>query len=180
MDQRDPRQDQTKRHKRLGVPRRESLWPGQHIKCSICGDELYWMMADGLQCRHARPGSDHACWNQVIVNADMVRDKLLPKFVALLRKNTELWTRVIDAAWGEYRRTAEHSQKRLHDLDRSRRDLEQQSQRLATAISKRLDSETLLIQLDAVESDLKRVRREMEVEQTKLRESQTFVVARRS
>ena len=87
---------------------------------------------------------------------------------------------MIDAAWGEYRRTAEHSQKRLHDLDRSRRDLEQQSQRLATAISKRLDSETLLIQLDAVESDLKRVRREMEVEQTKLRESQTFVVARRS
>ena len=175
MDQGDPRLDQSKRHKRLGVPRRESLWPGQHIKCSICGDELYWMMADGLQCRHARPGSVHACWNQVIVNADMVRDKLLPKFVAVLRKNTDLWTKVIDAAWDEYRRTAEHSQRKLHDLDRSRRDLEQQSQRLATAISKRPDSETLLTQLDAFESDLKRVRREIEVEQTKLRESQTLL-----
>ena len=124
---------------------------------------------------YRKVSEDEAAQGLAGPNADMVRDKLLPKFVAVLRKSSELWTKVIDAAWDEYRRTAEHSQRKLHDLDRSRRDLEQQSQRLAAAISKRPDSETLLIQLDAVESDLKRVRREIEVEQAKLRESQPLL-----
>ncbi len=46
MDERDRRKDTSRRHRRLGVPRRESLWPGQHLKCFNCGEELFWMGPD--------------------------------------------------------------------------------------------------------------------------------------
>jgi|GEM_PF-2225137 len=173
MDERDRRKDTSRRHRRLGIPRRESLWPGQHIKCFNCGEELFWMGPDKLQCRRARPCSDHSCWVQTIVSAEMIRTKLLPQLINYLRSEPELLATVVDAAWDEYRRTSEFGQRKLQELERQLCELEQQSQRIVAAIAKRPESESLLDQLDVIERDLKRVRASVENERQQLRASQT-------
>lgn len=168
MDARNPRRGTERPHKRKGIPRKESYWPGQHLKCSICGDEMYWVSPTELKCQHARPGSNYSCWNQVLVNADEVRQKLLPQFMNVIRQDPELWQILIDAAWDEYHRTSAHAQRKLSDLERRRNDLESQSRTLAAAIARRPDLDALLDQLALVESDLNRVRREIETERSRL------------
>lgn len=172
MDARDRRKNPSRRHRRLGIPRRESLWPGQHLCCCQCDAELYWMGPDKLQCRHARPSSDHSCWVQTIVSAEVIRTKLLPQFTTYLRSQPELLATVVDAAWDEYRRTSEFGERKLHELERQQADYQQQIQRIVAAIAKRSDSEILLEQLDVIERDLKRVRASIEHERQQWRASQ--------
>ena len=168
MDARDHRKDHSCAHRRKGVPRRESFWPGQHLKCFNCGEELYWIKPDKLRCRHSVAGSDHACWVQTFVSAEMVRLKLLPQLVAYLRCHPDLLKLVIDTAWEEYRRTSEHGQRKLHDLEHQVADLDAQSKRITAAIAKRPDSESLLNQLDVIDQELKRARQGLEQERQQL------------
>ena len=48
---------------RVGISRKRTIWPGQHIACGICGRLNYWGghgTAEHMMCSGAR---DHRCWN---------------------------------------------------------------------------------------------------------------------
>ena len=48
---------------RAGVPKKRTVWPGQHVACGVCGRLMYWGghgQPGRLMCSGAR---DYACWN---------------------------------------------------------------------------------------------------------------------
>jgi site-specific DNA recombinase len=48
---------------RAGVPKKRTVWPGQHVTCGVCGHLFYWGghgQAEHMMCAGAR---DYACWN---------------------------------------------------------------------------------------------------------------------
>lgn len=157
LDSRNRRRPAEQPHRRLGVSRSDTLWPARGILCSICEEPLWWVSATQLKCRNARPGSRTPCWNQVLVPAPLLRQKLFPPLVALLRHHPQILSDLIDAAWTEFPGTSHHVHRDLQMIDEQLAELRQQGSRLVDAIAKMPDSTALLEQLGRTESELRRL-----------------------
>jgi DNA invertase Pin-like site-specific DNA recombinase len=61
---------------RRNVPKKRTVWPGQHIDCGICGRPYVYGghgQKDHLMCRGAH---DYRCWNALTVDGPLARSKL--------------------------------------------------------------------------------------------------------
>ncbi len=163
MDRRAP--GKGKPHSRKGTARRESYWPGQHLCCAICGDEVYWSSPTQLRCRNVGPGSTRSCWSQVVVDANQVRTKLLPLLLTKIRTNPVLLEVLVDAAWMEYDRVGTRAGRRTADLESRIGELRRKCNRITTMLIDRPDSETFLQRLDQSEAEVRELRQELEAEQ---------------
>jgi site-specific DNA recombinase len=60
----------------LGVPKKRTRWPGQHLTCGVCGGLLVYGahgQKEHLMCTASR---DYRCWMTVSVNGPLARKKL--------------------------------------------------------------------------------------------------------
>lgn len=89
---------------RMNVPRKCSYWPGQHLRCGICGDECYWLSRGQLRCQNASSNRPRSCWNRTVIQAKHVREKLLPLILTELRKRPAHWDRFVSLVWAEFER----------------------------------------------------------------------------
>lgn len=167
MDEHAPPRD--KDNPRKGVARRSSHWPGQHLRCAICSDEMFWVGPTQLRCRNASPGRPRTCWNQVIVNPEQARTKLIPVLLEKLRAKPELLNMIVDAAWSEFNRVGSRSHTRIHDLESRIADHKKDCDRITTLLIQRPDSESLLQRMDQAEQQLKGLRQQLVEERTKQR-----------
>ncbi len=84
---------------RAGVPKKRTVWPGQHITCGVCGRLYYWGghgQTDHMMCAGAR---DYSCWNGATFNGDeagrrfaaaiLAAAEELPDFDAAFRAKAE-------------------------------------------------------------------------------------------
>lgn len=84
------RADGVRNDPRAGIPKKQTRWPGQQLRCGVCGRLYVWGghgRKDRLMCNGAR---EHKCWNAMTVDgptaaraiADEIRTKieLLPDF----------------------------------------------------------------------------------------------------
>jgi hypothetical protein len=61
---------------RKDVPKKRTDWPGQHLRCAICGRIYHWtglaskkaMVCSGAHC--------YQCWNSLVVKGDLICRKL--------------------------------------------------------------------------------------------------------
>ena len=70
---------------RAGVPKKHTVWPGQHVVCGLCGSLYVWGghgQARHLMCAGARA---YACWN----GATFVGHQAGPRFVAAVLEFAE-------------------------------------------------------------------------------------------
>ncbi len=79
---------------RAGIPKRQTRWPGQHLRCGVCG-RLYVFGGHGrkerLMCNGAR---EHKCWNAMTVSGPEVAvavGKHLRELVRDLPNFDEMW-----------------------------------------------------------------------------------------
>jgi DNA invertase Pin-like site-specific DNA recombinase len=62
---------------RRGVPKKRTVWPGQHIYCGVCGRLFVYGghgQKDHLLCRGAH---DYRCWNALTVDGPLAARKLI-------------------------------------------------------------------------------------------------------
>jgi site-specific DNA recombinase len=84
---------------RAGVPKRRTVWPGQHVTCGVCGRPYYWGghgQAGRLMCSGCR---DYTCWNAAtfdgteagarLVAAVLSEVEALPEFDDAFRARVE-------------------------------------------------------------------------------------------
>jgi site-specific DNA recombinase len=84
------RADSVRNDPRAGIPKKQTRWPGQQLRCGVCGRQFVWGghgRKDRLMCNGAR---GHQCWNSMTVDgpalarttADEVRKQIemLPDF----------------------------------------------------------------------------------------------------
>ena len=119
MDARNPKKNKEASHPRKGIARGDTLWPGNHITCGVCEECLYWNSPKLLKCRNTLAGRSTKCWNQVLVNAEQVRLKLLPKILEALSACPDYLNSLIDSAWAEFERSV-NVQNRKRSADEKR------------------------------------------------------------
>ena len=84
------RADGVRNDPRAGIPKKQTRWPGQQLRCGVCGRLYVWGghgRKDRMMCNGAR---EHKCWNAMTVDgptlartiADKIRTQieLLPDF----------------------------------------------------------------------------------------------------
>jgi site-specific DNA recombinase len=62
---------------RKNVPKKKTVWPGQHIDCGVCGRPFFYGghgQKDHLMCRGAH---DYRCWNSITVDGPSASAKLM-------------------------------------------------------------------------------------------------------
>jgi hypothetical protein len=115
-----------------------------------------------LRCCNSLPGSAEPCWNHVQVDFDCIREKVLPWVLGVLDRHPGFRARMVDAAWTEFERRSRRNQLAGNSLEKTIEDLEMQGRRLAKAIAKGGDMESLLVELRSVQASLAQARKDRE------------------
>ncbi len=115
---------------RAHVPRKRTLWPGQHLKCGVCGRTLGHFGTKERPTLVCCGADEYQCWNSVCLNAKVAGEKLSAAIIAAVADlpefDAELLARVeaqADYAFGERgaalaaaRRAVESQQRRVDNL----------------------------------------------------------------
>jgi site-specific DNA recombinase len=140
-------------------PRNRSIWPGQHAICGACGGLMY-RSGEFLRCQNTMSSGPRSCWNHVQTEYSCIRENVAFWLLGIIDRQPGLRTIVAAVAWKECERL---QQRRHHSgSDRSQRlaVLTGQATALAKAIKKGGKLDALLAELGAVETEIKKLRRE--------------------
>ncbi len=122
------RSESVRNDPRAGIPKRQTRWPGQHLRCGVCGRMFVFGghgKTERLMCTGVR---EYKCWNALTVSGpDAAR--------AVAERTRELITDLpnIDNAWGaEYEVQRQARLVESHDeLNRLQRELDSATRKLA-------------------------------------------------
>ncbi|AMV17364.1 hypothetical protein VT03_05700 [Planctomyces sp. SH-PL14] len=160
LDYMDARKRRRGESSRKDVSRKRTYWPGQHLLCAICSEPMYWLSRGQLRCCNAGPGRPRRCWNQTVVQAEMIRTKVLPALLEELRRRPTVYRQIVSAAWDESRRALQRASGRRESLMTEIREQERQVKEVTDLLLK-LKSESLMGRLTEAELHLKRLRSEL-------------------
>jgi hypothetical protein len=145
---------------RKDVPKKRTAWPGQHLRCGICGRIYHWTGVASAKHMACSGSHNYQCWNSIILNGNLATSKLtnailtaiqgLPEYDDTLQARVR--KKVQDA------RDARDSQK--EERTRRRRDLDQQIARITAAIADFGNSRALQEKLCTLESERDRLEEE--------------------
>lgn len=160
LDALKPRQDQKRGadHSRFGVRRCDSFVPYQHARCGICKSFLDVAGAGAMKCRHARSHASD-CWNHVHLNIDRTRVELVNLLLSRIAENQDAWQVMMDAAWTQFEAAQSRSNQSLNDIDREIKRLEKESGRIAKAIRAGLSLESIKLESQTIQRELKEANR---------------------
>ena len=79
------RSKEKKNDPRSGIPKRRTRWPGQHIRCGVCG-RLFVFGGHGKKDRMMCSGvRDYNCWNAMSIDAPQVAELVVGEIRELVR-----------------------------------------------------------------------------------------------
>jgi len=83
---------------RKNVSKKRTVWPGQHLRCGICGRICYWTGVASRKMMMCSGAQTYRCWNSVLLNGGVTLDRLSAALwsaiEALPELDTELMNRV--------------------------------------------------------------------------------------
>jgi DNA invertase Pin-like site-specific DNA recombinase len=138
---------------RKNVPKKRTVWPGQHIDCGVCGRPYVYGghgQKDHLMCQGAR---DYRCWNGHTVDAPLAREKLLAAIYAAIAGLPEFDPVLLGMIREEQQQQLGDRDRQLQELDRRRADLERQIANVLAAIRQGGHSPSLLAELARLERE---------------------------
>lgn len=138
---------------RTGIPKKRTLWPGQHLRCGVCGRLFYWTGKREKKLMKCSGALEYRCWNareidglqaaRKLVDAVFSKILALPDFDPVFRDK-------VQSQWQDLR--AKQSSKRSQAASRLA-SVEQQILRITEAISQAGSLESLVAKLRALESE---------------------------
>lgn len=174
MAARNPKKNKEASHPRKGIARGDTLWPGNHITCGVCEKCLYWNSPKQLKCRNTLASRCTKCWNQVLVNAEKVRLKLIPRILEALSARPELFNSLVDAAWAEFERSVNVQNRKRTADEKQLKEFQKDAQKLAEAIAKQ-PLDTLITELAKTEKEIKKLKTELSRDQKKQEQETQFL-----
>ena len=139
---------------RRGVARSRTFWPGQALRCGICG-QLFHLAGRTLRCSQSSTRSGRRCWNRVQIKTTLVRRRLIEWLLPMVESAPDCRRYLIDRLY-EFKRlltsktdAAEAAAVRKHEA------LRRQSEHLASAIAQGGKLDALVRRLQEVDAELK-------------------------
>ncbi len=149
-----------------GVARNRSRFPGHCLRCWYCGREYVWGangQRDRLMCGGAR---QHLCWNSTGVDGNAITAAVTAAIVDAIEKLPGIEAQLLSMLEEANHQHHGGEQKLAHLRSRLAGNKEQQ-QNLAGAVARRRDNESLIMEMDRLVNEAKRINSEIaEVERS--------------
>jgi DNA invertase Pin-like site-specific DNA recombinase len=146
---------------RAGVPKKRTVWPGQHLRCGVCGRIYYWNGIGSGKSLKCSGNQNYQCWNAAEVNGAMAGKKLAEAILARIEALPDFDPAFLAKAHAEWQVQADGRKARLGELMRRKHDLDLQAERLADAITRAPDLPRLIDKLRTLEADRYQVEDEL-------------------
>lgn len=118
---------------RRGVPREQTLWPGQGTICAACGERMH-LMGEYLKCRNVCGRYGQTCWNHVQVPVKVLRAGVLGWLVSVVSAQPAVRATLVDWLWEVVQKACNSSGRFIEALQRHIDELVEQEERIARAI----------------------------------------------
>ena len=138
---------------RKGVPKKRTVWPGQHMRCGICNAIYYWTGVGEKKVMKCSRNQSYRCWNGIEVNGELASKKLTGAIfseIMNLPGFDDTFLAKAQQQWQEHR-TASDAKKM--ELSRRKQEIEQKISRITDAIAVGGQSPSLLEKLRQLEDD---------------------------
>ncbi|MEI7687710.1 MAG: recombinase family protein [Planctomycetota bacterium] len=118
---------------RWNVRRGDSIWPGQAVTCSACG-EICYLMNHVLKCKNALSRGEKNCWNHVMAKTEKVRERVLPLLIAALNRDPAAKNAIADVAWAEYQHRRRGGAQAQNGIEAQLKEIDRQIGRMTQAL----------------------------------------------
>ena len=149
-----------------GRPRTQTTFPGQHLRCGVCGRPYYWHGADSRGVMVCSGATEYKCWNSLYVNGNDCGRAILERLAIELTRLPGF-----DEVFGDLVRAElaglnlVRNERRQHFQRRVSEIVSRQSNLLA-AIERSKDHELLLQRLEEVRQELAQARHALQQVET--------------
>jgi DNA invertase Pin-like site-specific DNA recombinase len=138
---------------RRNVPKKRTVWPGQHIDCGICGRPYVYGghgQKDHLMCRGAH---DYRCWNAMTVDAPLAACKLITAIRGAIAEMPDFDPVLVQLIQDEQRQWQGIQGRQLQELTRKLAGVERDIQNVLAAVRAAGHSTSLLGELARLEKE---------------------------
>lgn len=147
---------------RIGVPRKRTIWPGQQLRCGVCGRLFYWSGTESKRVLMCSGACEYKCWNSVALDGMMASAKLVNAVFAEIRSLPEFDTTFVAMIEERSRNARDQNGRRRRDLLQRRTEVSRQIDRVTAAIAGMGGSRALTERLQVLESELDQIDDELE------------------
>jgi hypothetical protein len=145
---------------RKDVPKKRTVWPGQHLRCGVCGRAYYWT---GLKQRRwivCSGAQQYKCWNSLALNGGQAGRLLAGAILAEVQSLPEHDACFLDMVRGELEAARSQEGHRRQELQRRREELARQISRVTDAVAEMGGGRSLLEKLRSLEVEQEQVEEE--------------------
>jgi site-specific DNA recombinase len=136
---------------RKGQPRKRTAWPGQHVRCGLCKQLLYWGghgQKDRMMCSGCR---QYRCWNAASCNGLELAQQVTEKALDLIERLPEYSSEFRKQVQQELKARQENSDVAKKSLQNEIDSLELKITNVTNAIAEFSMSQSLMAQLQELE-----------------------------
>jgi hypothetical protein len=136
---------------RKNVPKKRTVWPGQHIDCGVCGRPFVYGghgQRDHLMCRGAH---EYRCWNGISVDGPLAAEKMIATIRTAIAALPDYDQQLMGLVQEEMQRWHGDKDRQQRELTRRRAAVEHEIQNLIVAVRAAGHSPSLLEELQRLE-----------------------------
>jgi DNA invertase Pin-like site-specific DNA recombinase len=145
---------------RKDVPKRRSTWPGQHLRCGVCGRACYWTGLKQRKWMVCSGAQQYKCWNSLALNGGQAGRKLAAAILAEAQALPEHDACFLDMVRRKTEAARDQEGHRRQELQRRREELARQISRVTDAIAAAGGSRLLLEKVRQLEAEQEQVEAE--------------------
>jgi DNA invertase Pin-like site-specific DNA recombinase len=145
---------------RRNVPKKRTVWPGQHLDCGVCGRPYVYGghgQKDHLMCRGAK---DYYCWNALTVDGPLAARQLIAAIRAAIASLPDFDPAVLRMVQAELREGLGARGRQRQELARQVAEVERALQNVLAAVRDAGHSPSLLEELGRLEGEKARLGRQ--------------------
>jgi DNA invertase Pin-like site-specific DNA recombinase len=147
---------------RKNVPRKRTVWPGQHIDCGICGRPYVYGgngQSDHLMCRGA---TEYRCWNAASVDGPLAAREMIAAIRDKIETLPDFDPQLTEMVQEEMRRSQHDKGSQQRELAHKLAAVEREIQNLMRAFRAAGDSPSLLEELRHAENQKNQITWDMQ------------------
>ena len=136
---------------RRNVPKKRTVWPGQHIDCGVCGRPFVYGghgQNDHLMCRGAH---EYLCWNGITVDGPLGATKMIAAIRAAIAGLPDFDPVLLEMVRDEWNHQQGGMDQRQQDLARRAATVERETQNVMAAVRQAGPSSILMEELARLE-----------------------------
>jgi DNA invertase Pin-like site-specific DNA recombinase len=155
---------------RNGVPKKQTVWPGQHLACGVCGRPYYWSGKSSTHHMMCSGSHNYRCWNAVLLNGEMAAHRLVAAIVAEIRTLPDF----DDHFFAQVQQRLDSARRvqtdQLEKVEQQRREVDQQIAKVTDSIAVLSGSRALLDKLRELEAKRDQLSRDVDAQHASLDE----------